>query len=119
MEPSLKDGNRVQLRSSSWYWPGDVLVVRAGNSGLVAHRCIGAYRKKGEWRWLTQADSAPRPDRSVTLAGIFGKIVGGDCAPEIIRVPSTRRILAFWRFVRCATRRIIGARYSPARRDAD
>ena len=110
MAPRLRDGAYVWVQSKPRYWPGDVLVIRSRFGGLVAHRLIGRYRRHCAWRWLTQADSAPRPDCAVTAAEIVGKISQGECSPDLISVPLRHRVWAAWRFLRFAT---IGRQQKP------
>jgi len=111
MAPHLRDSACVWVQSKRWYWPGDVLVTRSRFGGLVAHRLIGTYRRHGASRWLTQADSAPRPDCAVTAAEIVGKISKGECSPDLVWVPLRHRVWAAWRFLRFAvTDRWLGRR---------
>jgi hypothetical protein len=109
MEPRLSDGASVWVRSRRLYWPGDVLVIRSRLGGLVAHRLIGVYRRCGEWRWLTQADAAARPDCAVTRREIIGEVSGGECSPEVASVPLGHRFGAMVRLARFAINRYIRA----------
>jgi hypothetical protein len=110
MAPRLRHGARVWVRSQRHYWPGDVLVLRSQSAGLVAHRLIGAYRRGGVWRWLSQSDQAWHPDCAVSLQQIVGRVCGGECAPELVSVPLGHRVSAVVRFVRFAVRRSMAPR---------
>lgn len=107
MHPHLEDQARVHLRTARWYWPGDVVVAMSPDGRLLAHRLIGGYSIGRGWRWLTQADEAPRPDASLTPARLIGKICGGDCSPHLSRVPLSHRIAALTRFGRFILSRLL------------
>lgn len=99
MAPLVRDGAWVAIAGpASRYWPGDVVAVRIAGRGLALHRVLGAYRRRGEWRYLTQGDQALRPDQTVTAAEILGRIGGGDCSPRLVRVPPWHRARALGRF---------------------
>lgn len=100
MTPWLRDGATVHLSAPmSFYWPGDVVVVSLGAGRYAVHRVIGCYRRQGEWRYVTQGDRALRPDPAVTGAQILGRIAGGECSPEVVRVPPWHRLRACARFL--------------------
>lgn len=107
MQPHLAHGAQLRVQSRRFYWPGDLLLVHSQALGLFVHRLIGGYRTGGEWRWLTQADTAIRPDPATTSDAIVGKVVGGDCALEIVSVPFMHRAQALWKFVRFVVNRTI------------
>ena len=102
MAPRLRDNAYVWVHARRRYWPGDVLVIRSRSGQLLAHRLIGVYRRHGHWRWLTKADSAPRPDFAVSAAEIVGRLSGGECSSALVSVPFRDRMLAAWRFLRFA-----------------
>ncbi|MFT5098286.1 MAG: phage repressor protein C with HTH and peptisase S24 domain [Lysobacterales bacterium] len=97
MTPSLHNGSNIKVRSAGFYWPGDVLVYRDQNDHLLAHRLLGYYRRQGNWRYLTQADNARRPDMGVAAFQVIGKVLS---APVSLR----HRISAAWRFTRHVAR---------------
>jgi hypothetical protein len=94
----LRNGGLVAVERRSYYWPGDIVVAHWPESGFRVHRVIGGYRKQGQWRLLTQADRSPRPDRSIPVTAVIGKVSGGECAAAAIRVPWQHRIKAWGRF---------------------
>lgn len=99
MAPLVQDGAWVAIAGPACrYWPGDVVAVRTAGRGLALHRVLGAYRRRGEWRYLTQGDRALRPDRAVTAAEILGLVGGGDCSPQLVQVPPWHRARALGRF---------------------
>ncbi len=74
MMPSHVDGSRVQVARCSVYWPGDVIVFRSADGLLISHRLLGCYRRAGQWRLLTAADNAKKPDRYVLPEQVVGSI---------------------------------------------
>ncbi len=99
MAPLVKDGAWVAIGGpTDRYWPGDVVAVRTTGRGLALHRVLGAYRRRGEWRYLTQGDRARGPDRAVTADEILGLVGGGDCSPRLIQAPPWHRLRALGRF---------------------
>ena len=113
MAPLVQDGARVQISGPApYYWPGDVVVLPVDGRGLALHRVLGAYRRGGRWRYLTQGDSATRPDTAVLSSQIFGRIQSGDCSPLLIRVPFSHRLRAFAQFLQFVINRFIRNRYA-------
>ena len=107
MTPWVKSGAQVQVTAPRRvYLPGDVVAVLNGERGLLLHRIIGGYWRRGAWRWLTQADAASGPDNAVTGPCIVGKVSGGDCDPALVRIPLRHRLWATGRFVRFVFRRL-------------
>jgi len=98
MAPLLESGAMIQVIRQRVYWPGDPVVVHALDGRLLVHRLLGCYSKGRGWRWLTQADNALRPDAAVPGERLIGKVCGGQCAPALVRVPSTHRVKALFRF---------------------
>lgn len=99
MAPLVENGAWVAIVGPAHrYWPGDVVAIRTAGRGLALHRVLGAYRRRGEWRYLTQGDRAPWPDRAVNAAEVLGRIGGGDCSPWLIQVPTWHRLRALGRF---------------------
>jgi hypothetical protein len=104
MAPLIEDGVRVRVESRRTYWPGDVVVIRAANE-LRAHRLIGWVPSRSGWRLVTQADSLSRErggghDDPVRPDQVLGRVTGGECAPEVARIPLGARLRALRRFFR-------------------
>ena len=100
MAPLVQDGARVRVSGAApYYWPGDVVVLPVGGRRLALHRVLGAYRRGGRWKVLTQGDLATRPDMAVLSTQILGRVQSGDCSPLLIKVPFSHRLRAFARFV--------------------
>lgn len=99
MTPLVADGAWVEIGGpATRYWPGDVVAVHTGGQGLALHRVVGAYWRRGEWRYLTQGDRTQRPDGAVPSRLILGRPSGGDCSPRLIQVPAWHRLRALGRF---------------------
>ncbi len=99
MAPLVQDGAWITLVGpADRYWPGDVVAICTSGRVLALHRVLGAYRRRGEWRYLTQGDRNPRPDRAVTATEILGRVASGDCSPRLIQVPVRHRLRALGRF---------------------
>lgn len=98
MAPLLESGAMVQVVRRPFYWPGDPLVVHAPDGRLLVHRLLGFYPRARRLRWLTQADNARWPDAAVPAERIIGRVCGGQCAPALVRVPLSHRLIAILRF---------------------
>ena len=97
MAPLLTDGARVHVRAYASYWPGDVVVLR-NNAGFSAHRVIGYLPRRRGIHLVTRGDHSLEADRPRALQDVLGRICGGDCRAEILRIPLTTRLLALLRF---------------------
>jgi signal peptidase I len=75
MVPLLNDGDRVRIKKSRFYIPGDILVYCDGNGDLISHRMLGYYFWKSEWRLLIKADNVHKPDGGVTTNRVLGKVL--------------------------------------------
>ncbi|MFB1486593.1 MULTISPECIES: hypothetical protein [unclassified Thiocapsa] len=107
MAPCVLDGALVDVGGPARiYWPGDVVVVLLDGNRLALHRVIGAYRRAGAWKVLTQGDTAPRPDTAVRPERILGHVRSGDCDRSLIAIPLRHRLRAAGRFVRFALGRL-------------
>lgn len=104
MAPLLTHGARVLIAKRRHYWPGDLVVVHATDGRLLAHRLLGPYPRRKSLYWLTQADSASRPDPGVPFDRLIGKIVGGQVAHRAVRIRLSDRILATHRLLKHALR---------------
>ncbi|MFL6233055.1 MAG: hypothetical protein ACJ76N_07970 [Thermoanaerobaculia bacterium] len=98
MAPGLADGGRVRVAAARVYLPGDVVVFRAADGRLVAHRLLG-YRPWGRRLALvTRGDSCPVHDAPVLLAAVLGRV-------EAAAPTALARLRASWRFLGLALRR--------------
>lgn len=81
MAPLLADGERVRVAAVRIYWPGDVVVFRAPDGRLVAHRLLGYRPHAGSLALVTRGDSCPVHDAPVPLDRVLGRIVA--VAPDL------------------------------------
>lgn len=69
MEPRLRSGRELQVRSKRVYLPGDVIVFRTHAGDLAAHRVLG-WRPAG---LVTKGDHCELHDAPVGRDAIVGK----------------------------------------------
>jgi hypothetical protein len=82
MAPHLTAGQRVSVQALRRFWPGDILVFYSPRQDrLIAHRLIGAFRRDGRWRLLTQADNAQNPDPALEPHQVIGRVVEPRTSP--------------------------------------
>ena len=90
MAPLLADGARVRVAAARVYWPGDVVVFRAPDGRLLAHRLLGYRLHAGSLALVTRGDSCPVHDAPVPLARVLGRIQGAASGPRV-RAAALRR----------------------------
>jgi len=106
MAPLLAPGAEVQIRSSRFYWPGDVVAFASRAGELTLHRLVGYRLRRGRLAAITMPDNELRPDASIPLAKVLGKVCGGDCDQRAVEIPWSDRRRALARFVRAVGERI-------------
>lgn len=74
MAPGLADGDRVRVAAARLYAPGDVVVFRAADGRLVAHRLLGYRLHAGALSLVTRGDTCPVHDAPVPLAAVLGRV---------------------------------------------
>ena len=99
MLPLLADGDRVRVVAARVYWPGDVLVFRAPDGRLLAHRLLGYRPWAGGLALVTRGDACVVHDAPVPLAAVLGRVEG-------IHPGVACRLRSFLRFVALAFRRL-------------
>jgi hypothetical protein len=80
MAPLVADGERVAVAPARRYWPGDVLVFRAVDGRLLAHRLLGYRLLAGRLALVTRGDGCCCADAPVPPARVLGRVTGR--APE-------------------------------------
>ncbi len=100
MAPRLADGERVRVAAARLYWPGDVVVFRAPDGRLLAHRVLGYRLHRGRPALVTRGDTCLVHDAPVPLAQVLGRVAGA--APGLAdRAAALRRFLGLaWRRLR-------------------
>jgi hypothetical protein len=99
MAPLLADGDRVRIAAARCYWPGDVLVFRAPDGSLLAHRLLGYRPWAGGLALVTRGDACAVHDAPVPLAAVLGRA-------EAIRPRPAVRVRSLLRFLGLALRRL-------------
>jgi len=99
MVPWIESGARLQVTPAWFYWPGDVMVFQSAK-GLLVHRMIGFYRRRGVAKVLTRADSGNRPDAAVPLQCVLGKVTSVNDIP--LSIPLKTRIISLGYFIQFA-----------------
>jgi hypothetical protein len=99
MLPLLTDGERVRVVAARLYWPGDVLVFRAPDGRLLAHRLLGYRPWAGRLALVTRGDACVVHDAPVALAAVLGRIDG-------LHPRAALRWRSFLRFIALAIRRV-------------
>jgi hypothetical protein len=99
MAPGLADGDRVRVAAARFYWPGDVVVFRAPDGRLLAHRVLGCRLHGGALALVTRGDSCVVHDAPVPLARVLGRVAAAAPGPAA-RAAALRRFLGLalrWR----------------------
>lgn len=74
MDPVLADGDRVRVAAARFYAPGDVIVFRAADGRLTAHRLLGYRVHRGRMALVTRGDGCGVHDPPVPLAAVLGRV---------------------------------------------
>lgn len=85
MAPRLAEGDRVRVAAARFYWPGDVVVFRAPDGRLLAHRVLGyrfhRFQGRGGLALVTRGDSCVVHDAPVALVRVLGRVLGAAPGP--------------------------------------
>jgi hypothetical protein len=74
MAPFFANGGRVLVSAARLYWPGDVLVFRAPDGRLLAHRLLGYRPWRGGIALVTRGDSCIVHDFPVSKTAVLGRV---------------------------------------------
>jgi len=74
MAPHFADGDRVRVAAARIYWPGDVVVFRASDGRLLAHRLLGYRPWQDGFALVTRGDACIVHDSPVPKAAVLGRI---------------------------------------------
>jgi hypothetical protein len=100
MAPGVADGERVRVAARRCYLPGDVIVFRAADGRLAAHRLLGYRPHAGALALVTRGDACPVHDAPVPLAAVLGRV-------DTLRPTLAARGAALLRFVSLAGNRLL------------
>jgi hypothetical protein len=92
MAPLLADGGRARVGAARLYLPGDVVVFRAADGRLIAHRLLGYRLHAGRLALVTRGDSCPVHDAPVPLDAVLGRVAAA-------RPSAALRLRALLRFL--------------------
>jgi hypothetical protein len=76
MNPILKDGEQVSIRSAGLFLPGDLVAAFLPDGRGVAHRVMGYALDEGHLCLVLKADVAVTEDPLVQVSHVLGKIQG-------------------------------------------
>ncbi|NNL94864.1 MAG: hypothetical protein HKO64_04525 [Xanthomonadales bacterium] len=110
MEPVILDGDHVQSRKQSLYWPGDIITYAKPNGLLVSHRFLG-YVKRAGWKLLTQADNSQTHDGLILPSQVLGRVVS--VSESGMSVSLVARIIALGRFSKAVIKAVLRKAYAP------
>lgn len=99
MAPHFADGDRVPVAAARVYWPGDVVVFRAPDGRLLAHRLLGYRPWQGGLALVTRGDACAAHDAPVPLGAVLGRV-------EAARPGPGNRAASLLGFLRLALRRM-------------
>ena len=75
MDPALAQGQNVQVKDASRFWPGDILLFADHHDQLVVHRLLGYRYRHGHWQYIMRGDALAKHDVPVGRGRIVGKVV--------------------------------------------
>ena len=109
MAPTLAEGERVEVVPARLYWPGDVLVFRAADGRLLAHRLLGYRRHGGRLALVTRGDGCPCLDSPVPPERVVGRVRGAAAPAARARAVAAFVVLGLRRARRIVVRRWVSA----------
>jgi hypothetical protein len=101
MAPHFADGDRVRVAAARIYWPGDVVVFRAPDGRLVAHRLLGYRPWRDGFALVTRGDACIAHDSPVPTSAVLGRI-------DAVRPSLRKRAVAILGFLGLCLRRLPG-----------
>ncbi len=81
MRPFIRDGDLLLVRPGLETRPGDVVLCRAGNGQLLAHRVVRVHQQSHPCSMVLQGDACPWPDGLVPLDNVLGRVVAVERGP--------------------------------------
>ncbi len=86
MLPFIRDGDALLVRPGLETRPGDVVLCRAGDGRLLAHRVARVHRRSRPHSILLHGDACPWPDGLVPLENVLGRVVAVERGTRRIRL---------------------------------
>lgn len=85
MEPDLLKGQVVGVSFGRVFLPGDVVVFRDSQKGVLhAHRLVGYRRWHGKWAAIASPDNASTLDAPVPLEEVVGRVSYADLTISVM-----------------------------------
>ena len=85
MEPDLLKGQVVGVALGRVFLPGDVVVFRDTQDGVLhAHRLVGYRRWQGKWAAMAAADNGSTLDAPVPLEKVVGRVSYADLTISVM-----------------------------------
>ncbi|WP_456448686.1 S24/S26 family peptidase [Thiolapillus sp.] len=106
MSPLIKDRATLHVQPRAIYLPGDILTFLDRRGRLTTHRLLGIFPRNGKLHCLTRPDNHEHPDAAFPLSRVLGRVTGGECHPDAIRIPWRIRLNALSRFTVHILRRL-------------
>ncbi len=106
MSPLLEDRATLRIQPRAIYLPGDILTFLDRDGRLTTHRLLGIFPRKGKPHCLTRPDNHEHPDAAFPLSQVLGRVTGGECEPDAIRIPWRVRMRALSGFIIHVQRRL-------------
>lgn len=98
MRPTLADGDRIRVRSTRCYLPGDLLAFRRSDGRLLVHRLLGYTIGRRGLRILASGDRLSREDEPVALTQVVGRVIAiGHHRTSVQWVARLRAVLDYLR----------------------
>ncbi len=116
MLPFIRDGDVLLVSPGLETRPGDVVLCRAGDGRLLAHRVARVHRQSHSHSIVLHGDACPWPDGLFPLDNVLGRVVAVERGMQHIRLdaglprwlgwlwigawPLRRRICRAWAILR-------------------
>ncbi len=86
MRPFIRDGDVLLVRPGLEIRLGDVVLCRAGEGRLLAHRVTRVDRQSHPCSIVLQGDACPWPDGKLPLDNVLGRVVAVERGARRIRL---------------------------------
>jgi hypothetical protein len=86
MRPFIRDGDVLLVRPGLETRPGDVVLCRARDGRILAHRVARVHRQSRPHTILLHGDACPWPDGLVPLENVLGRVVAVERGTRRVRL---------------------------------